>query len=97
MQIINLTRENQPPVDGDLVRIVYANGSTEEKRYTAPVAPREPSRAEIITARLAEIDAITDKPRTRRELQLKNAATMAWLSVLNDEADALREELRGIQ
>ena len=33
----NLTHPGADPVDGDLIRITYANGSTEEKQYVAPV------------------------------------------------------------
>lgn len=55
-----------------------------------------PSRREAILARLAEIDATTDKPRTRRELALAKAATKAWLQTLDDEASALRTELAGL-
>ena len=94
MQIINLSRENQEPADGDLIRIVYENGATEEKQYTEPVEPTPPTRRDVIRARLAEIDATTDRPRTRRELQLNKTATRAWLQTLDEEADALREELK---
>jgi hypothetical protein len=63
--------------------------------FTAPVIP-VPSRKDVILARLAEIDATTDKPRTRRELALARAATKAWLQVLDNEADVLRTELAGL-
>jgi len=58
---------------------------------------REPSetdlrRAEIL-AQLDAIDAATDKPRTRRELLLNNAAIKAWLQDQDDAAVALRMEL----
>lgn len=96
MQIINLTNPGQDPVDGDRIRITHGNGATEEKQYTAPVEPTPPTRRDVIRARLAEIDSITDKPRTRRELQLNKTATKTWLQTLDDEADALREELRGL-
>lgn len=96
MQIINLTNPGQEPVDGDRIRITHGNGATEEKQYTAPVEPTPPTRRDVIRARLAEIDSITDKPRTRRELQLNKTATKTWLQTLGDEADALREELRGL-
>jgi hypothetical protein len=94
MQIINLTNPGQEPVDGDRIRIIHGNGATEEKQYTAPVEPTPPTRRDVIRARLAEIDATTDRPRTRRELQLNKTATRAWLQTLDDEADALREELK---
>ena len=96
MQVINLTNPGQEPADGDTIRIIYGNGSTEQKQYTAPVEPTPPTRRDVIRARLAEIDSITDKPRTRRELQLNKTATKTWLQTLDDEADALREELRGL-
>lgn len=96
MQVINLSNPGQSPIDGDRVRVIHANGSTEEKQYTAPVEPAEPSRRDVIRARLAEIDSISDKPRTRRELQLNKTATKAWLQTLDDEADALRTELAGL-
>ena len=94
MQVINLSNPGQSPIDGDRVRVIHANGSTEEKQYTAPVEPAEPSRRDVIRARLTEIDSISDKPRTRRELQLNKTAIKAWLQTLDDEADALREELK---
>jgi hypothetical protein len=96
MQIINLTREGQLPIDGDKIRIIHGNGATEEKQYTAPLAPTAPTRREVIMARLLEIDAITDSPRTRRELQLNKAGAKAWLKDLDDEAEALRIELAGL-
>lgn len=52
-----------------------------------------PPRREGILTRLAEIDAISDKPRTRRELTLSKAATKTWLQGLDDEATTLRAEL----
>jgi hypothetical protein len=94
MQIINLSRENQDPIDGDMIRIIHGNGFTEEKQYTAPGETPAPTRRQVIIARLLEIDDITDRPRTRRELALAKNATKAWLQTLDDEADALREELK---
>ena len=61
--------------------------------FAEPETP-QPKRADVIRARLGEIDSITDRPRTRRELQLNKTATKAWLQTLDDEADALREELK---
>lgn len=63
--------------------------------FTAPVAPA-PTRKSVILARLNEIDATGDKPRTRRELAISKAATKAWLQTLDDEAEALRIELAGL-
>ena len=41
----NLTHPGVDPVDGDLIRITYANGSTEEKQYWSPVVvPPAPVR-----------------------------------------------------
>ncbi len=94
MNITNLTNPGVDPVDGDLVRITYPNGATEKKQYWAPVDPPSPTRRDVILSRLSEIDAITDRPRTRRELALAKNATKAWLQTLDDEADALREELK---
>lgn len=96
MNIINLTTPGQDPIDGDRIRIVYPNGASEEKQYWAPVAPPAPTRRDVILARLLEIDAITDKPRTRRELALAKNATKTWLQALDDEAVALRTELAGL-
>ena len=96
MQVINLTNPGQDPADGDTIRIIYGNGATEQKQYTAPVEPTPPTRTDVIRARLQEIDSITDKPRTRRELQLNKTATKAWLQTLDDEAAALRTELAGL-
>lgn len=55
-----------------------------------------PTRREIVVARLAEIDAITTKPRTMRELSLNNAATIAFVTKLDAEAGTLRTELAGL-
>lgn len=96
MQVINLTNPGQEPSDGDTIRIIYGNGATEQKQYTAPVEPTPPTRRDVIRARLAEIDSITDRPRTRRELQLNKTATKAWLQTLDNEAEALRTELAGL-
>jgi hypothetical protein len=96
MQIINLSRENQDPIDGDKIRIIHGNGFTEEKQYTAPGETPAPTRRQVVIARLLEIDDITDRPRTRRELQLNKAGTKAWLKDLDDEAEALRTELAGL-
>lgn len=96
MQTENLTNPGQLPVDGDKIRVIHDNGATEEKQYWEPVAPPTPTRRDVIMARLSEIDAITDRPRTRRELQLDKADTKAWLQSMDDEAFALREELKTI-
>lgn len=58
--------------------------------------PPGPGRKEAVLSRLAEIDAISDKPRTRRELALSKNATKVWLQTLDDEATALRTELAGV-
>lgn len=93
MKIENLTNPGVDPVDGDLIRITYPNGSTEEKYYWTPYVNPAPGRKEVILARLVEIDTISDKPRTRRELALSKKATKDWLQSLDDEAAALRTEL----
>lgn len=51
------------------------------------------SRKAEILARLEAIDALADKPRTRRELALGKAATKTWLQTLDTEAATLRAEL----
>ena len=47
----------------------------------------------VILVQLAEIDAATDTPRTRRELMLGSASAKAWLQEQDDAAAALRVEL----
>jgi len=96
MQIENITKPGHTPVDGDEIVITHDNGIKEEKQYWAPVAPPAPTRRDEIIARLHEIDAITDKPRTRRELALAKNATKTWLQTLDNEAEALRTELAGL-
>jgi len=59
---------------------------------TAPPTPPM-SRKDAIALRLVEIDAISDKPRTRRELALNKTATKQWVQSLDTEAEALRAEL----
>lgn len=73
-------------LDASLLGNTYANG----------VFTRQATRKNAILIRLMEIDATTDKPRTRRELQLNKAATKTWLQTLDDEAVALRTELAGL-
>lgn len=63
--------------------------------FAAPIVP-VPGRKEVILARLVEIDVISDKPRTRRELALSKKATKDWLQALDDEAAVLRTELAGL-
>lgn len=62
---------------------------------TAPPAPPV-SRKDVIALRLMEIDAISDKPRTRRELALNKTATKQWVQSLDTEAEALRTELASL-
>lgn len=61
MQIINLSRENQEPADGDLIRIVYENGAAEEKQYWAytPPPPPQPTVPASITMRQARLVLFT--------------------------------------
>jgi len=60
-----------------------------------PDGPLPAQRAAILS-QLAEIDAATDKPRTRRELLLNNAATKAWLTAQDAAAVALRADLTAL-
>jgi len=43
MQVINLSNPGANPVDGDLIRIEYGNGATEEKHYCSPPADPGPT------------------------------------------------------
>lgn len=81
------------PSQGSGVGWEYASGV-----FTAPARHVNPSpnRKDAILTRLAEIDATSDKPRTRRELALSRAATKTWLQALDDEAVALRTELAAV-
>lgn len=65
--------------------------------YTDPVIPTPPNprKAEILNE-LALIDTQTTKPRTMRELQLGNQATIAWVTAKDAEAAALRAELASL-
>lgn len=56
---------------------------------------KQEQRAAII-AKLAMLDANADKPRTRREVALGNAATISWLAAQDDQAAALRAELAAL-
>lgn len=50
MQIVNLSRDGQVPIDGDFISITYPNGVKEEKQYWEPVAPEPaPSAPRILT------------------------------------------------
>lgn len=53
-------------------------------------------RREQIKQQLADIDAATTKPRTIREMQLGNAAAIAWVQQQDELAATLRAELRGL-
>lgn len=55
-----------------------------------------PTRKDAVLARLAEIDKLTTKPRTTRELALGNTATKAWVTALDSEAATLRTELAAL-
>lgn len=55
-----------------------------------------PTRKDAVLARLAEIDKLTAKPRTTRELALGNTATKTWVTALDSEAVTLRTELAGL-
>ena len=59
--------------------------------YEAPAYV--PTRRDEILARLAEIDRMTTKPRTTREITLGNPATLTWVMALDVEAASLRAEL----
>lgn len=59
-------------------------------------AEYSPTRRDEIITRLSEIDRLTTKPRTTRELALGNAATKAWVTALDSEAATLRTELAGL-
>ena len=54
----------------------------------------QPARREVINSRLTVIDELSTKPRTIREMQLGNAATIAYVTALDAEAAALRTELK---
>ena len=58
----------------------------------APSAPSAPTRKDVIVERLAEIDRQASKPRTMREMMLNKAATISWVTTLDNEAIALRTE-----
>lgn len=55
-----------------------------------------PPRKDVIQARLHEIDRLVDKPRTRREVMLGNAATIAWVESLDNEVETLRAEMANL-
>jgi len=59
-------------------------------------APKDIQR-DAILAQLEAIDAATDKPRTRREVQIGRAATLTWLAEQDAAAEALRAELAAIR
>lgn len=54
MNISNLTNPGVDPVDGDLIRIEYANGAVEEKHYVAQVPPPPPTLDQLRAAAKAE-------------------------------------------
>jgi len=78
-------------IEGGYLVTEYDSGSVAVELYSVPTVAAD-RRAEIVAA-LADIDAAGDKARTRRELRLGNAATLAWLKALDDEAAALRADL----
>ena len=88
--------------NGAVVNTIIADEEFVEKhhpgQYRALPDPRvadpDTLRREIILAQLAAIDGWTDKPRTRRELQIGNADTLAWLKAQDAKAVDLRAELK---
>lgn len=64
--------------------------------FTEVVESTGASRKDAILERLAEIDKLTTKPRTTRELALGNTATKAWVTALDSEAATLRTELAAL-
>lgn len=62
--------------------------------YEAPAYV--PTRRDEILARLTEIDRLTTKPRTTREIALGNPATLTWVMSLDAEAATLRTELAAL-
>lgn len=70
---------------------------TADAIYSEPPAPdTRPAQRSAILAQLAAIDAQTAKPRTLREMQLGNTATVAWLQARDDEAADLRAQLAAL-
>lgn len=61
-----------------------------------PLKRYVPTRKDAILIELALIDTQTTKPRTLREIQLGNQATIAWVTAKDAEATALRAELAGL-
>lgn len=61
MQIDNLTRPGQDPVDGDEMRYTHQNGTIEIKQYWAPVAPEPyvPPVPRVLTMRQARLVLFT--------------------------------------
>lgn len=77
MIVDNLTNPGVAPVDGDQIRIVYANGATEQKQYWSPPAPVAPPPVRI----LQKIDYLKRMTQTER-IAIRTAG--AGNAVVND-------------
>lgn len=51
----------------------------------------------LLFAQLEELDRVTMKPRTQRELALSNPAVLTWLAEQDAEAAILRAQLAALQ
>jgi hypothetical protein len=62
MHVINITRPNEEPQEGDWVRYVYDNGDTVEKQYHTPPSP------EVVAERNHKIKLDNEKAWRNSEL-----------------------------
>jgi len=61
-----------------------------------PLNKYVPTRKDAILIELALIDTQTTKPRTLREIQIGNQATIDWVTAQDAKAAALRAELEAL-
>lgn len=80
---------------GEDVQVTTTAGGAVIRQLLRPLSAAAVQRAAIV-AQLDAIDAASAKPRTTREVRLGNAAGLAYLKSLDDQAATLRAQLAGL-
>lgn len=92
MIITNLTHPGEPPIDGDLMRYQYDNGSVEEKTYYTPIPEPDPVRwlnANTFMSRFTD-----EELGLLQELADTNATIRGWVWWLNRQTAIDRDDPR---
>ncbi len=103
-EIPGRTTDIEPPVHGQspVVGQSWPNFIGPQQGWTLtpytdpPIPDPKPAQREAIQDQLDKIDKQTNKPRTLREIQLGNQATMTWLAQQDALAVTLRAQLAAL-